>query len=150
MSTSINDYTMIFFAESIKRTIFATLLIICAVSCSNDDNITEIFRDREWALSLVREGSVERYSDKRYNVKFAETTFTATMPGGATISGKWEADGSSRSFRCWNVRTDGSIKGDTIAEKMLQIFTNATSYDGDTNWLQIKQQKNVYMQFYSR
>lgn len=42
------------------------------------------------------------------------------------------------------------LRGDTIGEKMLNIFTNAKSYEGDTNWLQIKQQKNTYMQFYSR
>ena len=71
------------------------------------------------------------------------------MPNGAAINGKWEANGNSRKFQCWNINTTGNLKGDTIAEKMLQIFQNAKSYDGDTNWLQIKQQKNVFMQFYS-
>ena len=140
---------MIFFAERIKSIIFATALILTLASCNNEDNITEIFREREWTLSLVKEGSIERYSNKKYTVQFAESSFTAAMPGGATIRGKWEADGGTKSFRCWDIRTEGSIKGDTIAEKMLQIFQNATSYDGDTNWLQIKQQKNTYMQFYS-
>lgn len=137
------------FAGKIKYAIFAAALVLALTSCSEDD-ITEIFRDREWTLSLVKEGAVERYSNKKYNVQFAESSFEAFMPGGATINGKWEADGSSKKFRCWDVRTQGSIKGDTIAEKMLQIFQNATSYDGDTNWLKIKQQKNVFMQFYSK
>lgn len=137
-------------AEQFKRVIFATLLILCAASCDNKDDITGIFREQEWTLSLVKEGAVERYSDKKYRVKFAETTFDATMPGGSAISGRWEANGSTKRFRCWDIRTSGTIKGDTIAEKMLQIFTNAKSYDGDTNWLQIKQQDNVYMQFYSK
>ena len=141
---------MKFFAGKIKSAICAASLILVLASCNNEDSIKEIFRDREWTLSLVKEGAVERYSGKKYNVQFAESTFTAAMPGGATISGKWEADGSTRKFRCWNVRTEGSIKGDTIAEKMLQIFQNATSYNGDTNWLQIKQEKETYMQFYSR
>ena len=138
------------FAGRVKSAIFATTLLLLFASCSNDDNITEIFREREWTLSLVKEGAVERYSNKKYKVQFADNSFDATMPGGATIHGKWEADGGTKSFRCWDVRTEGSIKGDTIAEKMLQIFRDATSYDGDTNWLQIKQQKNVYMQFYSK
>lgn len=141
---------MNYFAEKIKSAIFAAALILTLASCSSEDDITEIFRDREWTLSLVKEGSVERYSSKKYNVLFAESSFKAATPGGATISGKWEADGGTKSFRCWDVRTEGNIKGDTIAEKMLQIFRNATSYDGDTNWLQIKQQNNVYMQFYSK
>ena len=32
---------------------------------------------------------------------------------------------------------------------MVQILTHAKKYSGDTNWLQIKQQENVYMQFYN-
>lgn len=137
------------FAEKIKSTIFALLIMLAVTGCSKDDDIGEIFVDREWTLSIVKEGAVEYYSSKKYNVKFTETQFNASTPGGASISGKWEADGGTRMFRCWDIRTSGTIKGDTIAEKMLNIFNAATMYDGDTNWLQIKQDKNVYMQFYN-
>lgn len=137
------------FAERTKSVIFAATLLLCAASCTHDD-ITEIFVDREWTLSLVKEGAVVRYSDKKYRVIFTEEDFNATTPNGSAINGKWKADNKSRSFQCWNIRTTGSLKGDTIGEKMLNIFTNATSYDGDTNWLQIKQHKNTYMQFYSK
>ena len=106
--------------------------------------------DGEWVISYIQEGAIKRYSDKKYNVHFIDNNFNATTPSGAQIKGKWEADGKSRKFHCWNIQTTGSFKGDTIAQKMLQIFTDATAYDGDTNWLQIKQQKNVYMQFYSK
>ena len=101
-------------------------------------------------MSLVREGAVERYSNKKYKVIFTDEEFNAIMPGGSAITGKWKADNKSRSFQCWGIKTTGSLRGDTIGEKMLNIFTNAKSYEGDTNWLQIKQQKNTYMQFYSR
>lgn len=137
------------FVKIIKSTIFAAVLLQCAVSCTHD-NIEEIFIDREWTLSLIKEGAIERYSSKKYRVLFTEESFNAIMPSGSTINGKWKADNKNRSFQCWDISTSGSFKGDTIGEKMLQIFTNATSYDGDTNWLQIKQQKNVYMQFYSK
>ena len=120
------------------------------VACTPQDDIAEIFTEQEWTLSLVQEGSKKRYSDKKYNVTFEDTEFSASTPNGGSISGKWEANGSDRSFRCWNVQSAGDFKNDTIAQKMLQIFRNATSYDGDTNWLQIKEQKNVYMQFYSK
>ena len=137
------------FAETVKRIIFATMLLLATASCTHDD-IGEIFIDREWTLSLVKEGAIKRYSNKKYNVLFTDENFNVTTPGGAGIKGEWAADNKNRTFHCWNIKTTGSLKGDTIAEKMLQIFTNATSYDGDTNWLQIKEQKNVYMQFYSK
>lgn len=145
-------WTMKTFAKRTKRTIFAVILILVAVACTQDDDIKDIFEEREWTLSYVQEGNVKRFSDsnKRYNVQFIDNSFNATTPGGATISGKWEADGDSRKFHCWGIQTTGSFKSDTIAQKMLQIFTDATEYDGDTHWLQIKQHKNVFMQFYSK
>lgn len=138
------------FAKRTKRTIFAVILILGTVACTHDDDIKDIFEEREWALSYVQEGTIKRFSDKKYSVQFIDNSFNATMPGGATISGKWEADGDSRKFRCWSIQATGNLKNDTIAQKMLQIFTDATAYDGDTHWLQIKQQKNVFMQFYSK
>lgn len=138
------------FVKRTKRAIFAIMLMLTATACTQDDDIKDIFVERAWTLSYIQEGSVKRFSNKKYDVSFIDNSFNATAPNGATISGKWEADGDSRRFRCWNIQTTGSFKGDTIAQKMLQIFTDATAYDGDTHWLQIKQQKNVFMQFYSK
>ena len=76
-------------AEKIKSAIFAVLLLLCVVSCTHDD-IKEIFIDREWTLSLVREGAVERYSNKKYKVIFTDEEFNAIMPGGSAITGKWK------------------------------------------------------------
>lgn len=138
------------FAKKTTRIIFAFFMLLTTVACTQEDDINDIFEEREWTLSYIQEGTTKRYSNKKYNVIFAGNSFNATTPGGAKISGKWEADGNSRKFQCLDVRSSGSLKGDTIAQKMLQIFTDATAYDGDTNWLQIKQQKNVFMQFYSK
>ena len=138
------------FVERAKRTIFVATLMLALSACTQDDDITDIFTGRGWTLSYVQDGATKRYSTKKYDVQFIDNTFNATSPGGATISGRWEADGNSRKFHCWNVQSTGSLKGDTIAQKMLQIFTDATSYDGDTHWLQIKQNKSTFMQFYSK
>ena len=138
-------------AKQIIRAIFALSLPFVAVSCVGDDDINAIFRERTWKLTYIKEGSVQRYTkEKVYSIEFLERTFTATMPNGATITGNWLANGdSSHSFTCNNIRTNGNIKGDTIALKMRDILTNAKSYSGDTNWLQIKQQENTFMQFYN-
>lgn len=136
-------------AEQIKRIIFAVMLATTVAACS-EDNIEDIFVEREWKLTYVNDGGVKRFTkDKVYSIQFFENSFKATLPGGGTINGNWSANGNTREFRCSNIRTSGHFAGDTIAEKMIQILTNAKKYEGDTNWLQIKQQENVFMQFYN-
>lgn len=136
-------------AKQIKRIIFATILVTAVIACKEDD-INEIFVEREWKLTLIKDGGEMKYTqDKVYTIQFFDNTFKATLPNGGAINGNWKANGSTREFSCSNVRTSGSFAGDTIAQKMVQILTNAKKYSGDTNWLQIKQQENVYMQFYN-
>ena len=73
------------------------------------------------------------------------------MPNGSMLKGTWSADGgTNHSFYCRDIEKDGKITGDTIAEKMYNILSNAANYEGDTNWLQIKQNKKTYMQFYNK
>lgn len=136
------------FAKTTKSIIFVVALLLGIQACNPDDNIGEIFIDRQWTLTYIREGSVQYENrGKKYSVLFTQDGFSATTPSGSAINGKWAANGKTRKFNCWNIQTTGSLKGDTIAEKMLHIFTNATSYNGDTNWLHIKKDKNTYMQF---
>ena len=138
-------------AKQINRVIFALLLPCLAMSCIGDDDINEIFREQDWKLTYIKEGSVQRYTkEKIYSINFQERTFTATTPSGATITGNWQANGDeSHSFVCTGIRTTGNLSGDTIGLKMREILKNARKYNGDTNWLQIKQEENIFMQFYN-
>ena len=136
-------------AEQSKRVIFALMLAFSLASCSKDD-IDDIFIEREWKVTYINEGGVKRYTQgKKYTVQFLDNTFKATTPTGGTIEGNWQANGDTRQFSCSNLRTSGLQAKDTIAQKMLQILTSAKKYDGDTNWLQIKQQDNIFIQFYN-
>jgi hypothetical protein len=137
-------------AVRIKRVIFALVLMSGVTACTSDDDLKEIFIDREWKLTYINDGSVKRYTKNSiYSVKFFDGSFKVSMPGGASIDGKWRANAKTREFQCSGIRTGGNFTGDTLAQKMLQIFTNAKKYSGDTNWLQIKQNDNTYMQFYN-
>ncbi len=138
-----------------KHPLTATLLAICAAmlllgSCTNSDDIADIFINRIWKLSFFYEG--KRIPAKSgYSIQFHEETFTATTPDGAVISGKWKADGKNRSFHCNQVRvTNGNISNDTTAVKMKKFLEESTSYGGDTNYLQIKIHNNAYMHFHNR
>ena len=128
-------------------------MIFMATSCDKNDDINAIFRERTWYLTYIQNGDIRRIPKEKqlYSIVFKNDKFTVTMPSGAMIKGMWHADGGgSHSFYCRNIEKDGIILGDTIAEKMYGILTNAESYEGDTNWLQIIQDKKTYMQFYNK
>ena len=134
--------------KTIKRITFVLLLLTSTMACTSEDDIEEIFVDRTWTLTYIKEGATTRYTEgKKYSILFSDNAFTATTPGGNTITGYWQANGDNRTFTCSNVRTNGNISKDTIAQKMRDILVSSKKYEGDTNWLRIKQQENVYMLF---
>ncbi|MBQ6693975.1 MAG: hypothetical protein IJN24_03770 [Bacteroidaceae bacterium] len=135
--------------------ILGLLLAMCTASsltsCNEGDDIDDIFLNRTWKLAFFREGNITTGAKEGYEIRFYENSFTATTPGGATISGNWHADNKERTFNCTQVRViSGSIAGDTTATKMRTFLEKATAYKGDTNYLQIIQQSNILMQFYNR
>ena len=134
------------------KTIIFVLTIAMLSACNNSDDVNEIFIGHNWKLTYIEEGGIRRWSSQEnpYGLTFAANTFSATTPGGGKISGRWSADGKTREFRCTNIHTEGISASDTIARQMIQMFTEATSYDGDTHYLQIIKEKNNLMQFYNR
>lgn len=138
---------------TITRKGIILLLLTLFTSCNTTDDIDAIFKGQTWYLTYIKTGS-EQTTPKEgqlYSINFKNDKFEALMPNGATIKGTWHADGDgSHTFYCKNIEKNGIIIGDPIAEKMYSIISNAKGYDGDTNWLQIKQDKNTYMQFYNR
>ncbi len=123
---------------------------MCMASCNNEDDITDIFINRTWTLAFFNEGTTITPVKNDYNIRFFDSSFSATTPDGATISGTWTADGKERTFHCKSITTDRDISNDTIAVKMKTFLQKANEYSGDITHLLIKQQKNIYMQFYNR
>ena len=142
---------MRYIAKTAKTFIFV-LTFITLSACNNSDDINEIFIGNDWKLTYIEEGGIRRWSSQEnaYSLTFAANSFSATTPGGGKISGRWSANGNTREFRCTNIHTEGISANDTIARLMIQMFSEATSYDGDTHYLQIIKKKNNLMQFYNR
>lgn len=135
----------------LSKTLIMFALLSIFTACEKNDDINAIFREPTWYVTFVKEGNTTEYAkDKLYSIEF-KNTLTATMPNGATIKGDWYADGEgSHSFYCRNLKKNGKIAGDIIAEKIWDILNNAQSYEGDTNWLQIIQDKDIYIQLYNK
>lgn len=137
--------------NTLSKITISIMFACLAASCNTTDDINAIFRERTWYLTYIKDSNTERYPKKNlYSINFKNDNFEALMPNGAIIKGKWYADPDGQhTFNCTQTRVEGSITGDTIAERMYSILKNAQNYNGDTNWLQIKQDKNIYMQFYN-
>ncbi len=135
----------------LSKTFMLAAMLFLVMACDKNDDINAIFRERTWYVTFVKEGNTTEYSKgKLYSIEF-KNTLTATMPNGATIKGDWHADGGgSHSFYCRNLKKEGKITGDIVAEKVWDILNKAESYEGDTNWLQIIQDKETYIQLYNK
>ena len=139
------------FKTAVKALLLSAMMAVM-VSCEKNDDINAIFRERTWYLTYVQSGNT-RYDNKGklYSIEFRNDKFIVTTPTGATIKGVWFADGGgSHTFYCRNLEKSGELWRDDIATKMFDIFKKAESYEGDTNWLQIRTEDNkLYMQFYN-
>lgn len=134
-----------------RKAIIYTLLTLTICACNDSDDISEIFHNRTWKLSFFQEGTTRTSAKAGYSINFYENTLTATTPSGASFSGNWNADNKKRTFRCTRLQvTNGNIANDTTAQKMEKFLLNSSSYEGDANYLKIKQQSNVYMQFHNK
>ncbi|MBQ8336238.1 MAG: DUF4847 family protein [Bacteroidaceae bacterium] len=133
--------------KKINWLILTLALPLLLTSCEREDDINAIFRGTTWYLTYIKNGEKQSETKKRYSINFVNDNFEAVMSGGARITGKWRADGASHSFGCSNIHVTGSVAGDSIAEKMYSILTNAKRYSGTTTWLQIIQDNNTFMQF---
>ena len=139
------------FKTAVKALLLSAMMAVM-VSCEKNDDINAIFRERTWYLTYIQSGNT-RYDNKGklYSIEFRNDKLIVTTPNGATIKGVWFADGGgSHTFYCRNLEKSGELWRDDIATKMFDIFKKAESYEGDTNWLQIRTEDNkLYMQFYN-
>lgn len=131
--------------------IISLALAALFTSCDNGDDLTDIFLSHPWKLALFNEGGRRTPGNDNYVMQFYDATFSVSTRSDAVITGYWTADNKQRTFSCSRVRVEnGSIEGDTIAQKMEKILKEAGYYEGDTNYLQILVQKNKYMQFHNK
>ncbi len=135
----------------IKRISIILIVLATLLSCDNGDSLTDIFLAHPWKLSFFNEGDKRLPGNSAYVLQFYDGTFSVSTRSDATITGNWSADTKKRTFRCSKVRVNnGTISGDTIAEKIEKILKDAQYYEGDANYLQIQVQKNRYMQFHNK
>ena len=134
-----------------KRILLILFALTTLLSCNTGDSLTDIFLGHPWKLSLFYDGGARTPGNPASVLQFYDAPFTVSTRSNATITGYWQADAKNRTFSCSKVRVDnGSISGDTIAQKIEKILKEARYYKGDANYLQIQVQNNRYMQFHNK
>ncbi len=142
-------------------------LFLC--SCNQDDDINEIFVSGVWYFNNYWT-NVDWDSDNdrsarpvyhlpddlnviwSFQIAFeADGTFSGTLHGGASFSGRWEANPKGRTFAVIGpINTSGNISGKN--KEFITMLKNAQFYKGDSkNMLQLApESKTNCMQFSHR
>lgn len=149
-----------------KHFIYILTVIITAATtllsaCDNDDDIDAIFYGKTWYIvggyingqPFTSDDIKQLYptggaSANQYVINFATQTFSGKLIAGSSFSGTWSADANSRKFTM-NFTQTSNIFSNTLDKNIYEILSNATSYSGDENVMQINSSKGSYISFNS-
>ena len=142
------------------RNILFALLAICAIclsSCKMEDDITELFEGKTW---YITNGYVQGMpisgddiktlcaSPTAYQITFSQQSFIGTLSDGNTFTGKWEANGKTRSF---NLSIHQNANTSTMLEQLIyNTLKKTTHYEGDTNIMKFYAEDANYIGFSSK
>ncbi len=129
----------------ILYTLLLLLPLAILTSCSNEDDINEIFVGRTFYFRSAKINGVQLNSDVKefyqadntYCISFTSGTFSGTMAKDTHISGHWSADGSSNEFRMTFNNSEGINSSSELCQKLYNILKNATRYSGDSKIITI-------------
>ena len=145
----------------LKHLLYLLLLSPVLWSCTNEDDIHEIFCSGTWNVgNFYNGGDWHRVNDGARPVYTKEEDFKALnyltvnfledgtvqgrIPGG-TYTAKWSADPDGRTVSITNIKTTVSPSGKS--KELINALTNAAYYKGDSKYLKLApQDKKSYIQ----
>lgn len=135
------------------RFILLALIATLFTSCSQEDDVNEIFVGKNWyILNATFNGTgmtpddfatFYKNGDKCYILRFTSNQFSGILSEGSTFTGNWSADGKSQSMKM-QFDKEPAITND-IDNVLYKILRNTSKYEGDANVLTIKQDEGNYI-----
>lgn len=125
------------------------LLALTLVSCNQEDDVDAIFVGRTWYVvnlnsakgetALSKEQWTKLYSNPDdYYIKFTSlNTFTVTISSGDSYSGDCVINGDKHTI---SFNMSNASSNDAIGKKMISWMKNTTTYYGDANVLELRQE----------
>lgn len=124
-----------------------------ACSCSQEDDLTEIFVGKTWYMlggelngSALNGANVSQFynsGSSAYTIAFQTTTFTGTLSGGSTFSGTWTANGKTHSLSL-NIKQSPSNLS-TFDHDVFAVIKNLKYYEGDSQVLNLHEDKENFI-----
>lgn len=141
----------------LKRNGIITLLCIVMTaitclfaSCSNEDDIDEIFIGKTWYMNGATVNGLRLNSDVKifytedgsgaYYITFSNGTFNGMMSAGDSFSGTWKANGKKQSITL-DVKNSPDMST-TFDRQIFNIISNSTSYSSGADFIKMKQDKH--------
>ena len=142
---------------SILFVLTTMLLSVCLLaSCDNEDDIDDIFVGKTWYVtgatingtSISGDDIKSLYvSPSSYMIYFSsDNTFSGILAASSNISGKWTADGKKQKMTMTFSKAE-NVNSSTLSSNIYNILKDATSYSGDVNNIQIKEDKKNFVRF---
>lgn len=130
-------------------------------SCSQDDNINEIFVSGTWNVgnfyvggdwNKVNDGARATYTKPEdisalnyLTVSFLEDGTVQGRMNNGTFTARWSANGKDRTISITQLKTSATPSGK--AKQMVEALKNAAYYKGDSNYLKLApEDKKSYIQ----
>ena len=141
------------FLQFILFLIVACLPAFIATSCSQEDDIDEIFRGKSWKITgaCIRGTSLngtdlkELYNyDNSYELVFVSNKINGILAPGSTFAGTWNASGKNRSFSC-TIDSYTNFDSSTLSTDLFNILLKCKEYKGDSNVLMLKADNANYI-----
>ena len=131
----------------VRNILYIGLALFALTSCSQEDDIEEIFVGRTWYMNGATINGMKLNSDisnfytdageNAYFITFSSGTFKGVLSAGANFSGKWEADGKHQSITMTLDNKPTNMT--TFDSNIYHILTGITSYQSGADFLQLKQ-----------
>lgn len=144
--------------SSLIRKIFLPLFVVCiglvAAACNDEDDI-DIFVGRTWKVSnlfgatnrpvLSEEQAKTIAKDGSFYIKFDSRTEFKGCTLDKNFSGTWSVDLKKRTISL-RFRDTGN-PSDQLSKMVIKAIQNAVAYDGDYNYLKLRDAEAAYILF---
>lgn len=148
------------YTRCIKYTFISLFVLMFALtSCTEEDDIESIFSDRTWYVSgLNINGSNANGDDiksiytvsESYFIHFSSNnTFSGILVNGSSLSGKWDANGKDKSISL-HFTEAVNVESTTLSANIYRILTNVSSYSGDENNIELRQNRTNFVRMSNR
>lgn len=134
------------------------MLMPLFLSCDKEDDIDDIFIGKTWYVtgatingtSITGDDIKSLYvSPSSYMIYFSsDNTFNGILAAGSHISGSWNADGKKQKMSMSFAKSE-NVNVTTLSSNIYNVLKDATSYSGDVNNIQIKEDHKNFVRFTS-